>query len=346
MSSRRYHIHVICIAHSQPLILDSLAVFFQSRAFLTYDVATTLPQSALYSRQCVDACDYAIIVIGDSYGTSPNMVVSQMHLGYLSAKSKSKPIMTLVRRQYESPEISQQLKDFTRLVERQTSHIYYYDDNTDIKQLLSSAYTNLLAGYKTSTGWIRVNDSLLSEATTIEPSDNTAGLSLSEAHSKTSESAVGSYANDSYTSADNVTRVIELSETFEVEYTAQAFEGGNLTDVVMTMTLSWQSILFTLGNMPVVFSNNGLQNNLNRLIALRAEQEVKQLMPKVHAVSRSQITKNYLDKLQRTLIAANWIQIKVSGSDLRETKELWSLTFYAKTLYENSQAAAADSQKS
>lgn len=340
MQSRRYHIHVICVAHSQPLVLDSLAMFFQPRAFLTYDVLSSLSQSALYGRQCVDACDYVLIIIGDSYDIFPNAVVSQMHLSYLSARSKSKPIMTLVKRQYGSIETSRQLQEFTRLVERQTSHVYYYDDNTDIKQLLSTAYTGMISNYELPTGWIKA-DRISDDANKIRMGR----VDLNAINLVQSSNDSVDHANTNYVEADYITRIIELSDTFEIEYNAQAYEGGNLTDVVMPMTLQWRDILLSLANMPAVFSNYGLQSMLNRSIAVRAEHDVKQLMPKVHAVARSQITKKHLDKLQRLLIAANWIEIKASGSDVRETKELWSLTFYAKNLFEQSQMNSTDAPK-
>lgn len=356
MSNRRYHIHVICVAHSQPLILDSLAVFFQSRAFLTYDVSTVLPQSALYGRQCVDACDYVLIVIGDSYGTSPNLVVSQMHLSYLSAKSKSKPIMTLVKRQYDSLEASRQLQDFTRMVERQTSHVYYYDDNTDIKQLLSSAYTGMVTSNELPIGWLKAHDDASVQSRTVstkQPVDKSGSFIKTAVEDRVfsrNNSAsydaknynANHYNSDSYVATDNLTKIIKLTETFDIEYNAQAYEGGNLTDVTLTMTLSWEDMLLALGNMPTVFSSYGLQSHLNRLIASKAEAEIKQLMSNVHAVARCQIVKRHLDKLQRILIAANWIEIKASGSDLRETKELWSLTYYAKTLFESNEMIIAD----
>ena len=106
MSNRRYHIHVICADNDQLLVLDSVAMFFQGRAFLTYDVSSKLPKAALYGRQCIDACDYALMIIGDSYGTAQNTGVSQMHLSYLNAKAKLKPLLILVKSHHNEVNIS------------------------------------------------------------------------------------------------------------------------------------------------------------------------------------------------------------------------------------------------
>lgn len=68
MPNRRYHIHIICADNDQLLVLDSFAIFFQARAFLTYDVSSKLSKASFYGRQCIDSCDYAVMIIGDSYG--------------------------------------------------------------------------------------------------------------------------------------------------------------------------------------------------------------------------------------------------------------------------------------
>lgn len=337
MPNRRYHIHVICVAHSQPLILDSLAVFFQSRAFLTYDLSTHLAQSALYGRQCVDACDYVLMVIGDSYGAVQNTGFSQMHLSYFNAKARVKPMMTLIKRHYDPDEVSESLKAFIRMVEQKKNQVHYYDDNTDIKQLLSSMHANMIEKSNLAAGWINARDLVSKTAANTHGNLNPQTSRLANARHQTS---------NSFEASDSVTTTIELNESFDIEYSAQAYEDGNLTDVMMTMSITWQNILFALGEMPAFFSSYGLQSQFNRLIAPKAEGDIKRLMPKVHAVARCQIIKSDLDKLQRLLIAANWIHIKSSGSEIRSTKELWSLTFYAKKLLAENKTSNNNRQKS
>lgn len=337
MTNRRYHIHVICVAHSQPLILDGLAVFFQSRAFLTYDLSTHLSQSALYGRQCVDACDYVLLVIGDSYGAVQNTGFSQMHLSYFNAKARVKPMIALIKRHYDTDELSESLKSFVRMVEQKNNEVYYYDDNTDVKQLLSSMHDNMIEKSKVSPGWLNVKDLASKTA-----ASNYGCLTPQASHLATARHQT----SNSFEASDSITTALELSESFDIEYSAQAYEDGNLTDVVMTMSLTWRNILFALGGMPAFFSSYGLQSQFNRVIASKAESDIKRLMPKVHAVSRCQIIKSDLDKLQRLLVAANWIQIKNSGSGMRSTKELWSLTFYAKKLLAENKTSNDNKQHS
>ena len=378
MSNCRYHIHVICTAHDQSLVLDSVAIFFQKIAFLTYDVGNQISQASFYSRQNIEICDYIIVVVGDDYGASRNVMVSQMHLSYLGAKAKNKPMMTLVKTRDEEIQVSWQLQDFTRLVERQSNHIYYYDSSTDISQLLSYANNEMLEKYEIAASWIKkssIDTAYINSlpnigrenSTTLKPlsknssphnestdnralakvlhSENNQALNKTEnpVHGHSSDkyeaynhdtSNQGAYNHDTveHTATDRLTMPIILSETITIEYSAQAYEGGNLSDVKFSTALTWQQILVALAKIPLAFSSYGLQSSLNRLIADKAELEIKDLMPNVHAVARYKISESDLVRLQQSLVAANWIQIVTSNT--RTTQQLWKMTFYAKHLFE------------
>lgn len=329
MPNRRYHIHVICAANDQLLFLEEVAVFFQSRAFLTYDVSSQLPKATLYSRQCIDACDYTIVILGDSYGMTHKTGVSQMHLSYLSAKAKLKPMMILIKTQSGEFDISRQLQDFMRLVEQQANRVYYYDAETNIEQLLSYAYDNMVDKYP-AIGWVQATDS---PKVTTKPIITPRYRSSSAYASIISKEDIEDTA--SISAFDSVTETLSLTEKVCVEYSAHAYEGGNLSDVIMSVSFTWQEILAALIEIPSAFSRYGLQNCINSLITPIAEQDIKRLMPKVHAVSRCQIAQDDLIKLQRSLVKANWIELMASSS--RTSKELWKLTFYAKKQFADSQ---------
>ncbi|MDE4455916.1 DUF4062 domain-containing protein [Psychrobacter sp. DAB_AL62B] len=323
--NRRYHIHVICADNDQLLVLDSVAVFFQARAFLTYDVSSKLPKASLYGRQCIDACDYALMIIGDSYGTAQNTGVSQMHLSYLNAKAKLKPLLILVKKHHSDAIISRQLNEFTSTVIKKADKIYYYETENDIESLLVQAYYKMVANHEVSDGWVRVGDEALMKSNKPAVSEESANILSTGKVTKQADSVVPNHLMP-----DSVSKPIVLTETFEIQYKAQAYEGGNLTDVTRSMLLTWQEVLIALIKIPATFSSYGLQSAINRLVATRAEPDIKREMPNVHAVSRCQISQDDLNQLQRQLVAANWIQLTTYGT--RVTQELWKLTFYAKGL--------------
>ena len=335
MPNRRYHIHVICADNDQLLVLDSIAVFFQARAFLTYDVSSKLPKASLYGRQCIDGCDYALMVIGDSYGTTQNTGVSQMHLSYLSAKAKLKPLLILVKKHHDDANISRQLQEFTSMVTSKADKIYYYETENDIEQLLIQAYYKMVALHQKGAGWIRVDDEVLKSGKLAISETVVATLSSSKT-TKPENPILATQLMD-----DNISKQIVLTDTFEINYKAQAYEGGNLTDLTRPMVLSWQEVLITLIKMPATFSSYGLQSGINRLISTRAEIDIKREMPNVHAVARCQISQDDLNHLQQQLVAANWIQLTTYGT--RVTQELWKLTFYAKSLLATKKAVTESS---
>ncbi|WP_201617683.1 DUF4062 domain-containing protein [Psychrobacter urativorans] len=339
MSNRRYHIHVVCAPSDQMLVLDRIALFFQTRAFLTYDVSSELPRAALYGRQCIEDCDYTLVVLGDSYGATHNTGVSQMHLSYLSAKAKLKPMLTLIKTHQENANVNPQLRDFMRLVEQQTTGVYYYASTTNIHQLLTYAYGDMIERYP-ALSWVRENS-------TDNIANNPANSSVS--HSAPPSRTTTAYAKSVSTTAisptsvkpaiiqpqenevfDSLTKTLNLTDTFDFQYSAQAYEGGNLTDVTMDLSCTWQEILQALIKIPSAFSIYGLQSCINRLVTTKADYDIKQLMPNVHAVSRCQISQKDLLKLQRLLVTANWIQLTATGA--RASQELWKLTFYAKKI--------------
>ncbi|MDN6276718.1 hypothetical protein [Psychrobacter sp.] len=105
-----------------------------------------------------------------------------------------------------------------------------------------------------------------------------------------------------------------------------------------SMSLVWQEVLVALSEFSTPFSSYGLQSAINRLIASKAEKDIKQDMPNVHAVSRCQISQNDLNILQSHLVGANWLQLTTHGT--RVPQELWQLTSHAKNLSNSARSHA------
>ncbi|MGO2387119.1 MAG: DUF4062 domain-containing protein, partial [Psychrobacter sp.] len=262
--------------------------------------------------------------------------VSQMHLSYLNAKAKLKPLLVLVKNHSQDAVISRQLQEFIKLVTKQDNQLHYYDTEEDIEPLLVQAHYNAVANNKMVGGWVRANDeeSTISKKVVHEkPVDVLLRTTKVEKNSPDDEDFI----------SDKVSEPLELTEFFEIQYSAQAYEGGNLTDVTRSLTLSWHEILMTLTRIPSTFSSYGLQNAINRLITSKAEIDIKKEMPNVHAVSRCQISQADINNLQRKLVGANWIQLMTYGT--RVSQELWKLTFYAKNLLQNN-TSSTDKQYS
>ncbi|MGO1687814.1 MAG: DUF4062 domain-containing protein [Psychrobacter sp.] len=257
----RYHIHVICADNDQLLVLDNLAIFFQTSAFLTYDVSSQLPKASLYGRRCIDSCNYALMVIGDSYGTVQRTGVSQMHLSYLNAKAKTKPLVILIKNHCPNSNISRELKEFIGFVTKQDNQIYYYDTANDIEKLLGQAHHNTVANREVIRGWVKASSQ------ESELSNKTVDQKLINVDFKHNS------RSNTHVKIGKASKPIALMQKFNIHYSAQAYEGGNLTDVTRSMSLVWQEVLVALSEFSTPFSSYGLQSAINRLIASKAEKD-------------------------------------------------------------------------
>lgn len=138
----RYHAHIIKVANEQPLVSAQLAMFFENNAFLTYDLPVMSTETMNYSRRCVESCDFVIMIIGDSYGQTNISGVSQMHLSYLTARAKRKPMLIFINTN-NTGTWERQRQDFVSLVEEQNHNkITYYQYEQVFAQYLKNAYNN------------------------------------------------------------------------------------------------------------------------------------------------------------------------------------------------------------
>lgn len=360
MLNRRYHIHVACTADAPADLMDSLALFFERRAFLTYDLLTNQAETAGYSRRCIDSCDYVLLLVADSYGERNNTGVSQLHLSYVYAKTKNKPMVVLVKTHNDEEVLPRQLRDFITLVEQHVGQVNYFNDETDMGDLLSYTYNELQQQHPLA-GWLPAKDSI-SEAiqnsvqrTPSSPNKEMLNLesrpdtevdtsfenllrevssqSIKSSTAKTfqSQAPVSSanfLAQDPHSSSQKYEPHIE--EKVHLHYSAHAYAKGNLSDVSMSVSVSWLEIVASLIKIPSPFSSYGLQRCLNALVSKDAEEHIKNKMPNVHAVSRCQVVAADIQDIQEQLYEAGWI--KSLTNHQRHSRELWHVTERAKQL--------------
>lgn len=338
MLNRRHHIHLICDNRDSSLypIQDSLAIFFETKALLTYDLYEANTDTANYSWRCVNACDCAIVLVGESYGALTNTGVSQLHISYLNAKTKNKPVVAFI---YQADGKPRKLSEFETLIRSQLSMVYLFDDDTDIKALIEQAYQKLP----------------LIQADLPDPSDDSVSQKLSQSDKtpdilieKTADKTpkidnLPTQANDDID--DIFDKIPKLATAYEHNFsgvtsflnpnlqddvmlscTAHAFQGGTLIEVAFMASTKWQAVLSKLVSMPV-FSSRTLWRVLNELVTPQAMPAICLTHPSVHAISRCQVTKADMLWVQEELVGAGWL-INNSAST---GKENWQVTELAKT---------------
>lgn len=344
MPNRRYHIHVICANDDQLSSLDELALYFERHAFLTYDVALGDVQASNYSRRRIDECDYVLLLIGDSYGKPNSTGVSQMHLSYINAKTKNKPMLIL--RKIRSGRathggLSRQLTDLIRLIEQQNSgQVLYYDDKTDLEQLLETPYLQMLSEHPAK-GWIRtdnvIEETLLTTFNAVKNNDDIPSRSsifdaIASNSAKPIDATDTGMVDNGTTQSEDINVMsdiaIDLSDEIMLNFSTHAYEGGNLSEVSFLAVVTWRDIVASLSRLQTQFTSVGIQRCVNDLVHEQALDLVQDVRPNAHAVSRTQVVMVEQEWVKSQLLAAGWIAVSHIGR--RGNRNFYHITDKAK----------------
>lgn len=137
-TSRPCHIHLSCVPSDAGLLglFDALDLYFETRAFLTRDLFGEHPN---YSWRAINRCDALIVATGTTYGTPNASGVSQLHVSFLNAKTRDKPILALIKK---TANPDRRLRDFVDILKASVPYLEF-DKETDLMVLLDEAYRAL-----------------------------------------------------------------------------------------------------------------------------------------------------------------------------------------------------------
>lgn len=304
MSIHHLHIHIICDSSDKSLhaLQDDLTLFFEDKATITRDLFTAATASASYNLRHINACDWVIMLIGESYGQLNNTGVSQQHISYLTAKTKNKPISILVNQAEERP---RQLAELLTVIESQNQDIYHIDEDTHFGDLLEALY---LTNYPTD----------ITKIVSAPKSKPRPTFKFDEIEAPEEPKLPAKPAS---TKAPPL-----LNDEILLNCQAHAFRGGTLIEVVFIAKLTWHTLLNTLIASSPTFNTQGLWQTINRLITSQAMPAVQLNYPDVHAISRCQVTKTDIFWVQEELEAVGWI-VRLSGKQ----RPTWQITEFAKS---------------
>lgn len=311
--------------------------FFEQQAFITQDLHTLTADSSGYSWRCVNNCHFIIILIGETYGELTNTGVSQMHISYLNAKTKDKPMVVLAT---DKPNRSAKLQDFLTLLDNQKANVHTVNDRadntllfTDIYQTLAENTTPIKTALMDKEGYIKKHPlpalsamkkhiANQSDIVFLKPSDALIPVSSSKAI------VPPSTAKQAYEPATALTTP-SLKDQVLLNCTAHAFEGGTLIEVGFVAATTWQAIVAAIVKTGMAFSVQGLWNILNDIITPQAMPIVRLKHPDIHAISRCQVTKKDVVWVQEELLSAKWI---IKSQSTVGAKDAWRPTDTAKNL--------------
>jgi len=119
--------------------------------------------STAFARRQIDDCDYVIILLGSSYGEQSVSGVGYMHLEYIYAVTKQKPIIVFMHDepssrdhalQDQKPELVEKFKEFRQLLQNEVDQIFTYRSLRDLEMAVRLNMSQMLERYP-AVGWVR-----------------------------------------------------------------------------------------------------------------------------------------------------------------------------------------------
>lgn len=327
MLDKRYQVFISTSgAEMQPerIILSQTLV---GMGFFSWGLEQRTPLNTAFARRQIDDCDYVVILLGSQYGEQSVSGVGYMHLEYIYAVTKQKPIIVFMHEDPASrdpslhdtkPELQEKFKEFRQLLQQEADQVFCYRILRDLEMAVRLNMPQMLERYPVS-GWVRPQNT---QALHDEIDQLKAKVAQLERDGGTREV-------DPFLSLPKVS----MHEVFSFEYRMHAYQDGNFKELKVQKRLTWAQLLAILGSTfinptPEEFFSKRMNEYLNEtgLEDARAE------MPRAHAVARAQINIRALHSLKLQMRQNDWIV--PSGRDDRQ-RLLWQITPKAQKLLDS-----------
>ncbi|WP_180104588.1 DUF4062 domain-containing protein [Acinetobacter sp. YH12108] len=327
MLDKRYQVFISTSgAEMQPerIILSQTLV---GMGFFSWGLEQRTPLNTAFARRQIDDCDYVVILLGSQYGEQSVSGVGYMHLEYIYAVTKQKPIIVFMHEDPASrdpslhdtkPELQEKFKEFRQLLQQEADQVFCYRTLRDLEMAVRLNMPQMLERYPVS-GWVRPQNTQTLHDEIDQLKAKVAQL----------ERDGGTREVDPFLSLPKVS----MHEVFSFEYRMHAYQDGNFKELKVQKRLTWAQLLAILGSTfinptPEEFFSKRMNEYLNEtgLEDARAE------MPRAHAVARAQINIRALHSLKLQMRQNDWIV--PSGRDDRQ-RLLWQITPKAQKLLDS-----------
>ena len=327
MLDKRYQVFISTSGREMQPERIVLSQTLVGMGFFSWGLEQRTPLSTAFARRQIDDCDYVVILLGSQYGEQSVSGVSYMHLEYIYAVTKQKPIIVFMHEdplsrdlslQDEKPELQEKFLEFRKVLQQQADQIFTYRTMRDLEMAVRLNMSHMLERYPVS-GWVRPqNTQLLHDE-----------VDRLKAKIEQLETEVGKREVDPFLSLPKVL----MHEVFSFEYRMHAYQDGNFKELKIQKQMTWAQLLSVLGTTfihptPEEYFSKRINEYLNETGLNDARLE----MPRAHAVARSQINIRALHSIKMQMRQNDWIV--QSGRDDRQ-RMLWQLTPKAMKLLES-----------
>lgn len=296
--------------------------------YFSWGLEQRTPLSTAFARRQIEDCDYVFLLLGSQYGEQSVSGVSYLHLEYIYAVTKQKPIIVFMHenpesRQQELQESKQILKDkfseFRHQLQKEVEQVVTYRTLRDLELAIRSNMPQMLERYPVA-GWVRPQSiqSLQDEIDHLKSKLTQATLGQ------------GKKEEDPFLSLPKVS----IYDLFGFDYRMHAYQDGNFKELTAIREMKWAEIFKILATdfsqaIPEEYFSKSLNQYLNETGLADAQKQ----MPRAHAISRAQINVRFLHTIKQQMRQNDWI-VPV-GRDERQ-RMLWKVTDKSSLLIKNS----------
>lgn len=286
--------------------------------FFSWGLEQRTPLSTAFARRQIDDCDYVLLLLGSQYGEQSVSGVGYMHLEYIYAVTKQKPIIVFMHEKPEARDVELQeqksglkekFEDFRHQLQKEVEQVVCYRTLRDL-ELAVRSYMPQMLERNPVVGWVRPQNIQVLQ-------DEIDNLKSQLARSKIDQ---GKKEADPFLTLPKVS----INEIFNFDYRIHAYQDGNFKELNPTRETTWFELVKILSQdfkepLPEEFFSKVLNDYLNT----KGLSDAQLLMPRAHAVARAQINIRALHTIKQQMRNNEWIT--PIGRDDRQ-RMLWKMT--------------------
>ena len=327
MLDKRYQVFISTSGSEMQPERIVLAQTLVGMGFFSWGLEQRTPLSTAFARRQIDDCDYVVILLGSAYGEQSVSGVGYMHLEYIYAVTKQKPIIVFMHEEPsardgalhdDKPELCEKFQEFRKLLQNEVDQVFTYRSMRDLEMAVRFNLPQMLERSPVL-GWVRPQNIQVLQDEIDHLKNKLEQL----------ETEAGKREVDPFLSLPKVS----MHEPFSFEYRMHAYQDGNFKELKIQKKLTWAQLLSILGTTfvhptPEEFFSKRMNEYLNET----GIQDARVEMPRAHAVARAQINIRALHSIKMQMRQNEWII--QSGRDDRQ-RMLWQITPKAQKLMES-----------
>lgn len=225
MLDKRYQVFISTSgAEMQPERMV-LAQTLVGMGFFSWGLEQRTPLSTAFARRQIDDCDYVAVLLGSAYGEQSVSGVGYMHLEYIYAVTKQKPIIVFMHDEPaareaalhdDKPELRDKFQEFRKLLQNEVDQVFTYRSLRDLEMAVRFNLPQMLERYPVL-GWVRPQNTQVLQDEIDQLKNKLEQL----------ETESGKREVDPFLSLPKVS----MHEFFSFEYRMHAYQDGNFKEL-------------------------------------------------------------------------------------------------------------------